>query len=76
MAENKNLDEMINNYKNIIEKLEAVKDSGEEEQNNAIKDAMLSGYCCGSCVAISSICTPDSTPNKCKGGCTATSFAF
>ncbi len=40
----------------------------------ADKNAKSSGLCCGSCVAVSNICVPDSAPNKCNGGCTVTSF--
>ena len=78
MAENNNIEQLIKGYKEIVSNLEAAKDGTPEEQHAAITEALsaASGYCCGTCVAVSSICTPDTTPNKCKGGCTATSFAF
>lgn len=75
MADNKKLEQLINGYKDTITKLESVKNGTAEEQNQVMKDA-ASGYCCGSCIAVSNICTPDATPNKCEGGCTAVSFAF
>ncbi len=77
MENNKKIDEMIKGYKEIINNLENAKGGTAEEKNQAIKESFLpNGLCCGSCIAVSDICTPDATPNKCKGGCTATSFAF
>lgn len=77
MADNKNIDQLIQGYREVLNSLEKVQSGTEEEQNKAMQDALaFNGYCCGTCIAVSSICTPDTTPNKCKGGCTATSFAF
>lgn len=78
MAENKKIDQMIEGYKEIVDNLEAAKDGTPEEQHAAMTNTLkaTSGFCCGSCVAVSDICVPDKTPNKCNGGCTVTSFAF
>lgn len=77
MADNKNINELIKGYRAVLGNLEGAQNGTDAEQNQAIKEALtFNGYCCGSCIAVSSICTPDATPNKCKGGCTATSFAF
>lgn len=75
MADNKKIEQVINGYKEVVSKLESVKDGTEAEQNMMMK-AASNNYCCGSCIAVSNICTPDATPNKCQGGCTAISFAF
>lgn len=78
MAENKNIDQMIRGYKEMVANLEAAKNGTPEEQHTAMTNTLMasSRYCCGSCVAVSNFCVPDSTPNKCNGGCTVTSFAF
>lgn len=78
MGDEKNINDLIKGYKEILENLENAQNGTKEQQNKAIKESLNfnGGYCCGSCIAISSICNPDATPNKCKGGCTATSFAF
>lgn len=78
MAENKNLNQMIEGYKEMLANLEAAKDGTPEEQHTAMTNTLkaFNGFCCGSCVAVSNFCVPDNTPNKCKGGCTVTSFAF
>ncbi len=77
MESDKKIEELIKALKEIVNNLEIAKDGTEEEKNLAIQRSFLpNGLCCGSCVAVSTICTPDATPNKCKGGCTATSFAF
>lgn len=78
MADNKKIDQMIEGYKEIVANLEAAKDGTPEEQHAAMTNTLRdsSGYCCGSCVAVSNFCVPDNTPNKCNGGCTVTSFAF
>ena len=78
MAENKELNQMIEGYKEMVANLEAAKDGTPQEQHVAMTNTLKasSSYCCGSCVAVSDVCVPDKTPNKCKGGCTVTSFAF
>ena len=77
MAENRDINQLIQGYKAVLNGLEKAQGSTEEEQNKAMQEALaVNGYCCGTCVAVSSICVPDATPNKCKGGCTVTSFAF
>lgn len=77
MAKNDKLEQLINGYQTIAENLKNAKNGTEEEQNQAIQEAIsFSNYCCGSCIAVSNICTPDKTPNKCQGGCTAVSFVL
>ncbi|MBD5096555.1 MAG: hypothetical protein HDT40_06070 [Lachnospiraceae bacterium] len=77
MAENEKITQLIHSYKAAIDNLENAQNGTHEEQNNAIKDALsFNSYCCGSCIAVSNVCTPDKTPNKCQGGCTAVSFVL
>lgn len=77
MADKKNINELINGFQAVLENLKGAQNGTEGEQHRAMKEALsFNGYCCGSCIAVSSFCTPDQIPNKCKGGCTATSFAF
>jgi hypothetical protein len=75
--ESEKLEKLINAYKETAKQLESVKGKSEEEISNTMSQAMSSVHvCCNACQAVSSICVPDKTPNKCKGGCTITSFAF
>ena len=76
MSEEKNLDGLIASYKEVIGKLEAVKAEGNKEKMLGAASNLGSAICCNACQAMSSICIPDAAPNKCKGGCTITSFAW
>lgn len=67
---------LIEGYRDIAKYLEDAKSKGEDAQIAAIEEATTVSVCCNACQAISSICVPDSSPSKCQGGCTITSFAF
>ncbi|MEY8353901.1 hypothetical protein AALB39_11150 [Lachnospiraceae bacterium 54-53] len=72
----KKIDDLVNNYQDIIEHLNEAKGKDMEARHSAINSALSSAICCNACQAVSSICVPDQTPSKCQGGCTITSFAF
>jgi hypothetical protein len=73
MSDEKQLDGVIASYKEVISKLEEVKAEGNKDKMLGAASNLGAGLCCNACMAMSSICVPDATPNKCKGGCTATS---
>lgn len=73
----KKIEDIIQQCRNIADSLEKADPNDPASVHQALTDEKVGlSVCCNACQALSSICVPDSSPNKCKGGCTVTSFAF